>query len=69
MNPVIVGNLKSKTSWAGVLLMAVGGLEQSGLLELVPDEYKGLAISMVGGLMFFLRNVTSQSVAAKATKE
>lgn len=69
MNPIIVGNLKSKTSWAAVLLMAVGGIEQSGLLELIPDEYKGIAIATVGGLMFALRNITSKSIAAKAAKE
>lgn len=69
MNDRIAGNLKSKTSWAALLLMALGGLEQSGLLALVPDEYKGIAISAVGALMLFLRNITSESVAVKAAKE
>ena len=62
---IIAGNLKSKTSWAAVLLMALGGLEQSGLLALVPDEYKGVAISAIGALMLFLRNVTGSSIATK----
>jgi len=66
MNVMLAGNLKSKTSWAAILLMALGGLEQSGLLALVPDEYKGVAISAIGGLMLFLRNVTAASIADKA---
>jgi hypothetical protein len=66
MNPAIItGNLKSKTSWAAILLMALGGLEQSGLLALVPDDYKGMAISAIGALMLFLRNVTTQAVTDK----
>jgi hypothetical protein len=69
VNPIITGNLKSKTSWAAIVLMALGGLEQSGLLALVPDEYKGIAISAVGALMLFLRNITSESVTVKAAKE
>lgn len=66
MNPTINGNLKSKTSWAAVALMAIGGLEQSGLLQLIPDEYKGIAISAVGALMLFLRNITTTPVTEKA---
>lgn len=66
MNEIVAGNLRSKTSWAAVLLMAFGGLEQSGLLVLVPDEYKGITLSAVGALMFFLRQVTDRSIIAKA---
>lgn len=69
MKETIAGNLKSKTSWAAVLLMALGGLEQSGLLELVPDEYKGMSISAIGALMLFLRNITTQAVTDKANKQ
>lgn len=63
--PIIAGNLKSKTSWAAVVLMALGGLEQSGLLALVPDEYKGVAISAIGALMLVLRNITASSITEK----
>lgn len=69
MNPIVAGNLRSKTSWAAILLMALGGLEQSGLLALIPDEYKGIAISAVGALMLFLRNITTQAVTAKAVAQ
>lgn len=62
----IIGNLKSKTSWAGVLLLLAGGLQQSGLLELIPDDYKGSVISIVGALVLILRNLTKESVTDKA---
>lgn len=69
MNPIITGNLRSKTSWAAILLMALGGLEQSGLLALIPDDYKGIAISAVGALMLFLRNITTQAVTNKSVEQ
>jgi hypothetical protein len=65
MNDRINGNLKSKTSWAAIAVMALGALEQSGLLQLIPDEYKGIAISAIGALMLFLRNVTVTPVESK----
>jgi hypothetical protein len=66
MKTFIAGNAKSKTSWAAIAVVAFGGLEQSGVLDLVPDQYKGLAISLVGAVMFFLRNISNDSIADKA---
>ncbi len=62
----IIGNLKSKTSWAGALLVIAGGVQQSGLLELIPEDYQGSVISIVGALVLILRNLTKESVTDKA---
>lgn len=71
MKSLVAGNLKSKTSWFGIGLIILGALEQSGLMELVPDEWKGFALSTVGFLTLVLRNLTTMSVIDKAieTKE
>lgn len=65
MNPLIAGNVRSKTSWVAVALIVLGAIEQSGLIEFVPDAYKGLALSVVGAVMLVLRNLTTESVAGK----
>jgi hypothetical protein len=65
MNPLIQGNLKSKTSWFGLVLVLIGAAEQSGLLELIPDEYKGAALSFIGFVTLVLRNLSTDSIADK----
>lgn len=68
MNPIIAGNVRSKTSWVALALIVLGAVEQSGLIEFVPEAYKGLALSLIGAVMLVLRNLTSEPVAAKVTQ-
>lgn len=61
------GNLKSKTVWFANALIVAGFLEQHGhvLTELVPENYRGLAVSLVGLAVWGLRAVTSTSLSEK----
>lgn len=71
MNQIIKGNAASKTSWTATALIVFGGIQQSfpNFVDLIPDQYEGLALSIVGAIMLILRNVTSQSIADKAIPE
>lgn len=70
MHPLIAGNAKSKTSWASVLLLILGALQQSfsESVDLIPDQYEGLAMSLIGALYLILRNLTNQSISEKGAR-
>lgn len=67
MNPLIAGNLKSKTSWTSTALIVLGALQQAfpAFVDAIPDRYEGTALSVIGAVMLILRNATTQSIAAK----
>ena len=47
------------------LLVLLGAVEQLGLVDLIPDEYKGLAIAVIGAVMAGLRVITTTPVLEK----
>jgi len=62
------GSLYSKTSNAAIVVAVIGVLEQliPGLLGVVvPTEYSGLALSLVGVAFWLLRWVTSKPLDEK----
>jgi hypothetical protein len=68
MNGFLMGNVKSKTSWLGILLMVFGVLQDQWTMvqQLIPVQYAGRAFALVGLLVLILRNVTSESITEKA---
>lgn len=69
MNNVLVGNLKSKTTWVGTVITIFGVLYDnwSQVAQLIPPEHVGKAFSVFGVLMLILRNLTNDSVSDKAS--
>ena len=67
MKAWIIGNLLSKTSWASLALVVVGWAYQNGetIVTLIPEEYRGIALSAVGLVFFSLRQVTTKPVTEK----
>lgn len=54
-----------KTLAVSALLAAVGVLEQSDMIGIVPAGYEGIAITVVAGVMAVLRFATSSPVGKK----
>ena len=54
-----------KTMAVAALLVVLGMVEQSGIVDLIPDEYKGFAIAVIGAVMAGLRLVTTTPVLTK----
>lgn len=46
-------------------IAVVGILQQADWATLVPPQYQGLALAIVGGLGVFLRMLTTTSIGAK----
>lgn len=67
MLDLLKGNLKSKTVWFANALVIAGLLEQHGhvLTQLIPDEYQGLAVSLVGLAVWGLRAITTKPLTEK----
>jgi hypothetical protein len=63
MNPTVIGALKSKTVWAGVLTAAVGVVNYA--VPFIPPQYGALALAAAGLLQVALRTVTTQPLAQK----
>lgn len=63
----ITKRLKSKTYWYGAAVVALGFAEQysSILTQFVPEQYRGLAVSLVGVGVWVLREVTKTPVSDK----
>lgn len=55
-----------KTLVAAALIAALGVVQQSGLADLVPAEYEGLAMTIIGVLMAGLRWVTTSPVGKQS---
>jgi len=71
MNPLITGNLKSKTSWTATALIVLGSVQQyfPEFIDLIPEKHRGHAIAVVGFLMLLLRNVSNDSITEKGTPD
>ena len=54
-----------KTMAVAALLVVLGAVEQMGLVDLIPDEYKGFAIAVIGAIMAGLRVITTTPVLEK----
>ena len=71
MNTLVAGNLKSKTSWFSTLLIVFGTLNDSTdlLKAIIPpnNAHVGAIIAGIGIITLILRNITTQSIAEKAT--
>jgi hypothetical protein len=61
MKDILKAAVKSKTMNFGSLLVIAGLIEQNSALitQLVPDQYDGLAISLIGVVVWGLRFVTT----------
>lgn len=54
-----------KTVIFSFLLVVLGALEQTGVLALVPDQYQGAVLSLIGGVTLVLRFLTNSPVFEK----
>lgn len=63
----ITKRLKSKTYWYGAAVVALGFAEQYGhvVTQFIPEQYKGLAVSLLGVGVWVLREMTKSPVAEK----
>jgi hypothetical protein len=56
-------NLKGyKTLVFGMAIAALGAVKASGLAEIVPPEYVGLVMTVVGIVIVYLRSVTNTAI-------
>jgi hypothetical protein len=68
MHPLIRGNLLSRTSRTGLVLILIGAAEQALpqiVGDLISDRYEGAVLALIGAVVIFLRNITSQSIPEK----
>ena len=54
-----------KTVIFSFLLVVLGALEQTGVVALVPDQYQGAVVSVIGFLTLTLRFLTNSPVFQK----
>lgn len=54
-----------KTVIFSFLLVVLGALEQTGVIALVPDEYQGAVVSVIGFATLVLRFLTNSPVFEK----
>jgi hypothetical protein len=54
-----------KTLVTAAAITVIGGLQQTGILNLVPAEYQGIAIASIGLVMAVLRFNTTTPVGKK----
>lgn len=54
-----------KTISAAGIITAIGMAQQMGVIDLVPEHYRGLALSGVGLVMAYLRLKTNTAVGQK----
>jgi|GEM_PF-2642850 hypothetical protein len=54
-----------KTISTAGIITAIGAAQQMGVIDLVPEQYRGLALSSVGLLMAVLRLKTNTAVGRK----
>ncbi len=67
---LVVGNLCSRTAWTGFALVLFGTLYDQWPLvaQIIPAGWEAKGFAIVGLLMIFLRNITSESVEEKAER-
>lgn len=56
---------KSKTFWANLLSAVIGGLEVSGLVDVIPAEWQPLLVLGMAALNIALRMVTTEPVRVR----
>lgn len=63
----LIKRIKSKTYWLGAAVVAAGFLDQNTQLisQLIPEQYRGLAVSLIGVAVWVLREVTTQPLSDK----
>lgn len=54
-----------KTISAASVIAAIGMVQQSGAVDLIPEQYKGIVLIVIGGLMGGLRVATDSSIFQK----
>ena len=61
------GSLRSRTAWFAYTVMAAGLIEQATpfLASLIPEDFRGLAIWIAGGVVLFLRMLTKDPLEMK----
>jgi Na+-translocating ferredoxin:NAD+ oxidoreductase RnfA subunit len=55
--------LKSKTLWFSVILAVLGAIEMQA--QIIPEEYRGVALIMIAMVTAVLRFMTTQPVSEK----
>lgn len=69
---LIAGNALSKTNWAGLTIAVLGYLQlpavHESLLPWAKEEHLAAATSLMGLLIVVIRNMTTESVAAKGQR-
>lgn len=68
LQAVIVGSLKSKTAWVALAIAAAGFFEQNqGLIsQLVGSGNGGYIMAVIGGIMYVLRTISTNSIVDKS---
>lgn len=51
-----------KTLIASALITIIGGLQQIGVIDLIPEHFQGVAIALLGLVMAGLRMVTTTPI-------
>lgn len=54
-----------KTVIFGAILVALGSIQQTDLVTVIPPEYVGLAMALIGGVVWILRAITTGPVGPK----
>ena len=54
-----------KTISVASIITLVGMIQQSGAIDLIPEQYKGIVLIVIGGLMGGLRVATDSSIFKK----
>lgn len=51
-----------KTLGAAAIITAIGFIQQSGIIDIIPENYKGLVVASIGLVMAVLRFVTKTPI-------
>ncbi len=51
-----------KTLGAAAIITAIGFIQQSGIIDIVPENYKGLVVASIGLVMAVLRFMTKTPI-------
>ena len=54
-----------KTLIASILISGIGGLQQIGIIDQIPENYQGVTIATIGLVMAFLRLMTNTPILKK----
>lgn len=67
LKATVVGSLKSKTAWIALAIAAAGFFEQNQQIisQLVGSGNTGYVLAAVGGIMYFLRTISTNSIVDK----